>query len=128
MVEVVTAALEDQLIDPLSFKLTKTASYITKRRSCTFHPQGSNIYNPTTGTKLIKILLSGSDWLDPSFVRIMFVFFQRMAMRLKITISILLVVHGVVFSRLRILAGGQVIEDIDNFNRVHENVSSIQCN
>ena len=56
MVEVVTAALEDQLIDPLSFRLTKTASYITKRRSCTFHPQGSNIYHPTTGTKLIKIL------------------------------------------------------------------------
>ena len=33
MVEVVTAALEDQLIDPHSFRLTKTASYITKRRS-----------------------------------------------------------------------------------------------
>ena len=33
MVEVVTAALEDQLVDPLSFKLNKTASYITKRRA-----------------------------------------------------------------------------------------------
>ncbi len=59
MVEVVTAALEYQLIDPLSFRLTKTASYITKRRSCTFHPQGSNIYHPTTGTKLINIYYQG---------------------------------------------------------------------
>ena len=56
MVEVVTAALEDQLIDPLSYRLTKTASYITKWRSCTFHPQGSNIYHPTTGTKLMKYI------------------------------------------------------------------------
>ena len=95
MVEVVTAALEDQLIDPLSFRLTKTASYITKRRSCTFHPQGSHIYHPTTGTKLIKILLSGSDWLDPTTFRIMFDLKMTV---LKLTvIFILLVVHGDTF-------------------------------
>lgn len=92
MVEVVTAALEDQLIDPLSFRLTKTASYITKRRSCTYHPQGSNIYHPTTGTKLIKILLSGTDWLDPSTFRIMFDL--KMTMVQLTIIFILLVVHG----------------------------------
>ena len=69
-----TAALEYQLVDPLSFRLTKTASYITKRRSCTFHASGSNIYNPTTGTKLIKIPITGQDWLDPSTFRIMFDF------------------------------------------------------
>ena len=72
MVEVVTATLEDQLVDPLSFRLTKTASYITKRRSCTFHASGSNIYHPTTGVKLIKIPITGQDWLDPSTFRIMF--------------------------------------------------------
>ena len=38
----------------------------------------------------------------------------------QITISILLEVHGVCFSRMRILAGGQVLEDIDDYNRVHE--------
>ena len=118
MVEVVTAALEDQLIDPLSFRLTKTASYITKRRSCTYHPQGSNIYHPTTGTKLIKILLSRTDWLDPSTFRIMF--------DLKHDDGAgnhnLYPVGGPwgFFSRMRILVGGQVIEDIDNYNRVHE--------
>ena len=44
MEEVVANSLEDTLIDGLSFKLAKTASYITKRKSATFHPQGSNIY------------------------------------------------------------------------------------
>ena len=116
MVEVVTASLEDQLVDPLSFKLNKTASYITKRRSCTFHASGSNIYHPRTGVKLIKILISGHDWLDPGTVRIMF--------DLKNDDGILGLypvggTHGF-FNRLRILAQGQVIEDINDYNRVHE--------
>ena len=72
MVEVIANSLEDTLIDGLSFKLAKTASYITSRRSCTYHPQGSNIYTPQNGTKLIKISINGSDWLDPSTFRIMF--------------------------------------------------------
>ena len=66
MVEVIANSLEDTLIDGLSFKLSKTASYITSRRSCTYHPQGSNIYTLQNGTKLIKISINGSDWLDPS--------------------------------------------------------------
>jgi len=118
MVEVVTAALEDQLIDPLSFRLTKTASYITKRRSCTYHPQGSNIYHPTTGTKLIKILLSGTDWLDPSTFRIMFDLKNDDGDE-NHNLYPLGGPWGF-FSRMRILVGGQVIEDIDNYNRVHE--------
>ena len=35
MVEVIANSLEDTLIDGLSFKLAKTASYITSKRSCT---------------------------------------------------------------------------------------------
>ena len=46
MGEVIANSLEDTLIDGLSFKLAKTASYITGRRSCTHHPQGSKIYTP----------------------------------------------------------------------------------
>ena len=71
MAEIITASLEDYLIDGLSFKLSKTASYVTNRRLVTYHPQGSNIYS-TNGTKLIKFHISGSDWLDPSTFRVMF--------------------------------------------------------
>ena len=72
MVEVIASSLNDTQNDGLSFKLSKTASYITNRRSCTCHPQGSNIYPPQNETKLIKITINGSDWLDPSTFRIMF--------------------------------------------------------
>ena len=72
MVEAMANGVEDRLIDGLSFKLAPGASYITDRRSVTFHPQGSNIYTPTAGTKLIRLLLTGDSWLDPSTFRIMF--------------------------------------------------------
>ena len=64
-------SVEDYLIDGLSFKMKGGASYITDRQSVTCHPQGSNIYTPS-GTKVIKLLISGDHWLDPSTCRIMF--------------------------------------------------------
>ena len=71
MVEAAANSVEDFLVDSLSFKLRKGASYINERKSVTFHPQGSNIYS-TQGTKLIKLLVSGDQWLDPSTFRVMF--------------------------------------------------------
>ena len=71
MVEAMANGIEDKLIDGLSFKLNPGASYVTDRRSVTYHPQGSNIYKPVSGTKLIRILLTGDNWLDPSTLRIM---------------------------------------------------------
>ena len=64
--------VEDKLIDALSFKLQPGASYVMDRRSVTYHPQGSNIYTPGAGTRLIRILLTGEDWMDPSTLRVMF--------------------------------------------------------
>ena len=69
--EGVANSIEDKLIDGLSFKHKPGASYITDRKSVTFHPSGSNFYS-TNGTKLIKIMLTGDNWLDPSTLRIMF--------------------------------------------------------
>ena len=71
-VEVIAKTLGYTLIDGISFKLSKTASYITSRSSCTYPPQGTNIYTPENGTKLVKININGSDWLDSSTFRIMF--------------------------------------------------------
>ena len=52
--ETVANSSEDVLIDALSYKLGNSASYITDRKSVTFHPSGSNIYTPGSGTKVIK--------------------------------------------------------------------------
>ena len=71
MVEAMANGVEDKLIDGLSFKMQPGASYVIERKSVTYHPQGSNVYTPTAGTKLIRILLTGDNWLDPSTLRIM---------------------------------------------------------
>ena len=72
MVEAIANGIEDKLVDGLSFKLNPGASYVVDRRSVTYHPQGSNIYKPSAGTKLIRIVLTGDNWLDPSTFRVMF--------------------------------------------------------
>ena len=121
MVEAIANSIEDRLIDGLSFKLNPGASYVTDRRSVTFHPQGSNIYKPTSGTKMIRFNLTGDSWLDPSTFR--FAFTLHNDDQGSATYPKTLRPLGspwAFFRRLRILAGGQIIEDIDQYNRVHE--------
>ena len=116
-----TQSVEDVLIDSLSFKLQPGASYVTERRSSTFHPQGSNIYS-SNGTKLIKLLITGDSWLDPSTFRVMFDVLNNGTVNQQLR-----VVSGPhsFFRRMRVLCGGQVIEDIDDYNRVHELFSTM---
>ena len=118
MVEAMANGIEDRLIDGLSFKLAPGASYITDRRSVTFHPQGSNIYSSQSGTKLIRIAITGDHWLDPSTFRISYELSNtdtNVAHRLRPLVS-----PWAFFRRLRVLAGGQLVEDIDYYNRVHQ--------
>jgi hypothetical protein len=106
------------LLEGLSFKLPPTADYVTNRRSVTFMPQGGNEYS-TTGVKVIKVNLTGNEWLDPSTVRFMFTINNTNAT----TANMLRVLGGPwsFFRRVRILAGnGTIVEDIDGYNRVHE--------
>jgi hypothetical protein len=110
-------SVEDRLIDGLSFKLSPGASYVQERKSVTFHPSGSNSYS-SAGTKLIKLHITGDGWLDTSTFRVMFDLVNSEG-----TVTKLLRPLGgpwCFFRRMRVLAGNQVIEDIDNYNRVHE--------
>ena len=118
MVEAIANGIEDKLIDGLSFKMQPGASYVVDRRSVTYHPQGSNIYTPGAGTKLIRILLTGDNWLDPSTIRVMFTVNNDESDAAKH----LRVLSGPwsFFRRMRILAAGQLVEDIDQYNRIHE--------
>ena len=121
--EGVANSVEDRLVDGLSFQLKPGASYVTERKSVTFHPQGSNIYS-TSGTKLIKLLLTGDQWLDPSTFRIMFDL-RNMDNNAKLVRP--LGGPHTFFRRMRILANGAVIEDIDNYNRVHEMLKTLKA-
>ena len=123
-------SVEDRLIDGLSFKHKAGASYVTERKSVTYHPQGSNIYMPNGGTKLIKLLLTGDQWLDPSTLRIMFDLKNNESSSTGGGYMLLRPLGGphTFFKRMRILAGGQVIEDISDYNRVHEMFKTLQAN
>ena len=118
--ENLTNSAEEVLIDSLSFKLPSSGQYITDRRSCTFHTEGSNSYSASAGTKVIRFRLAGDgQWMDPSTFRIMFdVVNTDNAPNAKLLRPIGKA-HGF-FRRLRISVRGQIIEDIDNYNRVSE--------
>jgi len=121
--EATAQSVEDYLIDGLSFKLRPGASYITNRRSVSYFPQGGNQYSPT-GVKVIRIMLTGDAWLDPSTIRVMF-----NVMNTNPTAgNMLYPVSGpwCFFRRLRVLCGGQLIEDIDYYSRVHEMFHNFQ--
>jgi len=117
--ESTTNAIEDHLIDSISFKLQPGASYVTDRRSVSFFPQGSNIYKPETGTKVIKIALTGTgEWLDPSTVQLQFQLKNEQNKKLWVVGG----PHSFI-RRARLMCGGTVVEDIDQYNRIHEMMS-----
>ena len=117
MVEAAANSTEDYLIDGLSFKLKPGASYINERKSVTYHPQGSNVYSPN-GKKLIKLLITGDNWLDPSTFRVMFDLVNTDTVA-KHELRTIGQPHSF-FKRMRILCNGQICEDIDDYNRVSE--------
>ena len=121
MVESYANSVEDKLIEGLTFKLEGGASYINERKFCTFHPQGSNTYSPSSGAKLIKIALTGKDWMDPSTFRVAFDLVNE-ATASGSANPFLRPLSGpwCFFRRVRLLAAGQVVEDIDYYSRVHE--------
>ena len=121
MVEATANSIEDFLVDGLSFKLKKGASYINERKSVTYHPSGSNIYS-VNGTKLIKLLITGDNWLDPSTFRIMFDLVNMESPPSAGEGKELRPISGPYsfFKRMRVLCNGAIVEDIDDYNRVHE--------
>ena len=80
MVEAHANSSEDYLIEGLSYKLSPGASYVTNRRSVSFFPSGSDTYSPSSGSKVIRIKQNGTDWLDPSTVKVMFIRLQMLTL------------------------------------------------
>ena len=78
--------------------------------------EGGNSYSASSGTRVLKFRLNGEGWLDPSTVRVMFDVVKTNPDITK-TLKPLGYCHGF-FKRLRLSVRGQLIEDIQNFNRV----------
>ena len=122
MVEAHAQSVEYYLIEGLSYKLSPGASYVTNRRSVSFFPSGSDTYSPSSGVKVIRIKVNGTDWLDPSDAKVQFGITNNHA---SDSIYFLSSSHSY-FSRLRVLCGSQVVEDIQSYNRVCEMLSVLQ--
>jgi hypothetical protein len=112
-------SVEDNLIDSLSFKLRPGASYVTDRRSVSFFPQGGNQYT-CNGVKVIKISLNGDQWLDPSTVKLFFNLTNNTEATENSNLTPLVAGPWGFFRRMRVICGGQIVEDIDNYNRLHQ--------
>ena len=99
--------------------MNKGSSYVTQKRSVRFYPSGTNVYTPQSGNRVIRISLNGEDntWLDPQSVRIFFNV-QNKDTTLDRKLRPLSPASSF-FRRIRIIAGSQVVEDFDNYNRVH---------
>ena len=114
--EVYSSSVEDQLVDGLSFKLNPGSSYVQDRQSVSFFPSGSNVYSTTSGTKVLRFVINGDDWLDASnTLRIFFDIRNLEAAPLRVLGG-----PHCFFRRLRILAGNQLVEDIDYYARTHQ--------
>ncbi len=126
MVEAIANGIDDKLVDSLSFKAPPGASCVTDRRSVTYHPLGGNSCKPGSGAKVIPILLAGDQWLDPSTFRIMLDVRnndETGSKKLRRMGS-----PRALFRRTRILAGGQVVEDISEYSRLREMVHTLTAN
>ena len=105
------------MVNSLHFGLPETAQYITDRRHVNYFPSGSNVYNPNAGNKNIRFYLSGEDntYLDLSSVRL-FANLQNT----DPTRSHFLRPLGNLssfFQRYRCTVGGQLVQDIIEYNR-----------
>ena len=118
MVDTMANTAEDLLIDSFQFKIPPGASYVTDRRTISYFTAGSNIYQSGSGTKIIRINLTGDGWLDPSSIRLHYTLVNNDSTANKY----LRTIGGPwsFFRRVRCLIGGALIDDIDYYNRVHE--------
>lgn len=111
--EAVIANVEDHLVNPLDYKLSKGSSYITGRRSCTFFTQGGNDYSPS-GVRTLKFACASDGWLDPESVRIQYKLSNTDATKVLQPLG----GPAVFFRRLRVTCGGVLIHDCNEFDRL----------
>jgi hypothetical protein len=117
--ESITNNAEDLLVDSLSSKLPGSGQYVTDS-----HNEGSNRYSASSGTRVLKFRLNGEGWLDPSTVRMMFDVVSDEPGNEK---ALKPIGHcHAFFRRLRVSVRGQIIEDIQDYTRVHHMFNSLQ--
>ena len=111
------AEAHDVMINNLNFGLPQTSQYITDRRFVNYFPSGSNVYAPNAGNKNIRFYISGdaNQYLDLSSVRLFATLQNTDGTRAKF-LRPLGGLHSF-FQRYRATVGGQMVQDIIEYNR-----------
>ena len=113
-------SVDDALIGGLSYKLKPGASYVTNRRTVSYFASGGNSYSPNGG-RVMKFNMPGDQWLDPNTFRVAFQLNNTNGNTgggFPIYVQPLSWNPAMFFKRARLICGGQVVEDIDDFNRL----------
>ena len=113
-------SIDGALIGGLSYELKPGASYVISRRSVSYFASVGNTYSPN-GVKVVKFNLTGDQWLDPSAFRVPFQLNNNSgnnAGGFQIMVQLLSWNPAVFFRKARLICGGQVVEDIEEFNRL----------
>ena len=121
-------SIDDALIGGLSYKLKAGASYVTNRRSVSYFASGGNQYS-SNGVRVIKFNITGDQRLDPSTFRVRFQLNNLDHDLLgSIYISTRSLSPAVFFRRARLICGGVVVEDTDDFNRLSVMITALKSN
>ena len=117
----ITTSLDNKYSEPQQFDKTyNVMDHINSSRSVEYQAVGSNIYSATAGAKVVKFRLSDDRaWLDPSSVRIQYKITNSTDETTRTENLYPLKAHGFL-NRLRVMSRSSSIQDIGEYNRVHE--------
>ena len=108
---------QDVMINNLNFGMPETAQYITDRRFVNYFPSRSNIYASNQGNRNVRFYISGeaNQYLDLSSVHLFATVQNTDGTREKF-LRPLGGLHSF-FNRYRATVGGQMVQDIIEYNR-----------
>ena len=114
MADTVANSVEDYLTESFQFKIPPGASCVTDRRTVSYFIAGSNIYTSGSGTKVIRISLTGDSRWGPGSIRLHYTLVNTDGPATNYVRTI----GGPwsFFRRVRCLIGGALVDDGDYYN------------
>ena len=125
----VVSEAQDTMINQLNFGLPETSQYITDRRFVNYFPSTSSSYSSQQGAQNMRFYISGdsNSYLDLSSVRL-FATLQNNEEGAENRAKFLRPLGGLhsFFQRYRATVGGQMVQDITEYNRHCETYKSFK--
>ena len=121
------AGAEDRLLDSLHFAGKSSASYVTERRNVSFAPQAASDFK-STGVRLMRFNLADQNgWLVGDTLRLVMTINNASTGQGAASLAPITDSPASMFRRFRVIANGSaVLEDIEEYGRVHQIFSTLQ--